>query len=537
MRYSRYYFKIRHMILIITFLSAFLVIPNANAIKNNNQVKTNDQIELEKLVNRLIADHYYNEAVSLMENRLQTQVNRPFRFYLLTNLTEVHNKTGNYALAAEYLSQAESIALAPQEQQVIIKLKRSLPSNSAEEKSDVDPTVYEDTLLETQNSSMSDINEESFLISNSFFEIDLRQVLTDLSMESGIPIIWDKTVQGLVTYEAIDQELEDVLNAILTPAGYAYKYDGNIYIVGSSNPSDPAFELLSETKLIYLANIESSEAIGLLSDFFKPYVKSSKSTNAVCITAPASIISRIEADLAQIDEPVQQILIDVVVTEITTSALRQMGLDWSLTRSSGNPSWNVQTDHTDLGTKAISASYADMAFDLGDYTGELLGSLEALVQSGEAKIRANPRITTVNGNKAEIGITKDQYFIIQTSTSQTYQYNTLQSISSGIKLEITPYISGDNSITIRVKPEVGDVIGSGKDGLPEISSRTANTVVRVKDGETSTIGGLNIQTEKVSQNKIPLLGSIPILGYLFRYDEREVRDTQIIIFITPHLVN
>ena len=91
-------------------------------------------------------------------------------------------------------------------------------------------------------------------------------------------------------------------------------------------------------------------------------------------------------------------------------------------------------------------------------------------------------------------------------------------------------------ITVYVKPEVGDVIGEGREGLPEISKRSASTSVRVKDGETFTIGGLNIQEKRIRRRKIPLLGHIPILGYLFRYDEREVRDTEIVIFITPHIL-
>ena len=83
---------------------------------------------------------------------------------------------------------------------------------------------------------------------------------------------------------------------------------------------------------------------------------------------------------------------------------------------------------------------------------------------------------------------------------------------------------------------MGDVTGRGANNLPEISTRSANTSVRVKDGETFTIGGLSLQQDKNVQKKIPFLGDIPFLGYIFRYDRKEVRDTEIVIFVTPHVL-
>jgi len=110
-------------------------------------------------------------------------------------------------------------------------------------------------------------------------------------------------------------------------------------------------------------------------------------------------------------------------------------------------------------------------------------------------------------------------------------------VTSGIKLEITPYASKDREITVEVKPEVGDVVGEGSEGLPEISVRSASTSVRVKDGETFTIGGLNLEMEKKIRKKLPLLGDLPLFGYLFRYDESQVSETEVIIFITPQILD
>jgi len=374
------------------------------------------------------------------------------------------------------------------------------------------------------------------LVSNSFFETDIRQVLTDLSMATGIPILWDATVQGLVTYEAKEQPLEGVLKAILFPAGYTFSYQDGIYYVGSMKPEDPAFGQLSKTDVVTLSNLNATEAIGLLSDYFKPFVKANNTTNMVCITAPQTVIGRIRDDLKALDAPPDQILIEVIITEIATDALHQMGLNWSVLDSTASWLGNFNVQNTAVTNPGITANYSRIGVDVGAYTVDLMASLEMLMQSGKAEIRANPRITTLNGRKAEISLTKDQYFIIQTGTSQYNQTATLQAVSSGIKLEITPYTSDSGEITVFLKPQVGDVVGTGQDNLPEISTRSANTSVRVMNGQTFTIGGLSLHQDKNVRIKFPFLGDIPILGYIFRYDRKEVKDSEIIIFVTPHIL-
>ncbi|MCK4410350.1 MAG: hypothetical protein KAW67_09700, partial [Candidatus Eisenbacteria sp.] len=320
----------------------------------------------------------------------------------------------------------------------------------------VAPSLSEAALdsAESQGDTTLVVEQQEYLITNSFFETDLRQVLTDLSMETGIPIVWDTTVQGLVTFEAVDQPFGDVLRSILLPAGFVYSSQQGTYFVGSPKPDGPAFALLSTTEVVSLSNIDATEAIRLLSDFFEPYVKASVTDNTVCITAPQSFVERIRSDLAKIDEPPIQILIDVVVSEISTEALRKIGLDWSFHGTDGNERVSIGTDHTDFEGAAIIGEITRLGLDIGSYTVDLAASLEALVQSGEARIRANPRIAALNGRTAEIGMTKDQYFVIATTTSEYTTYSPLQAVSSGIRLEITPVASPSGEITVHVKPEV-----------------------------------------------------------------------------------
>jgi type II secretory pathway component GspD/PulD (secretin) len=483
----------------------------------------------------LLSEHRYAEATSFLVRELETLPAGTPSLSLRLLLADAQMGTGDLDAAERTLAEAEAhSAGGPGKNAIAARTSRLselrhlvVPPGLSEAGPDTTESAVDTTLV---------VEQEDYLITNSFFETDLRQVLTDLSMETGVPIIWDTTVEGLVTFDAIDQPLEDVLRSILSPSGYAYSLQQGTYFVGSPKPEGPAFALLSTTEVVSLSNIDATEAIGLLSDFFGPYVKANVTGNAVCITAPQSFVERIRSDLAQIDEPPIQILIEVVVSEISTSALRKIGLDWSALGTDGDETVSIGTDHTDFEGAAIVGEITSLGQDIGSYSVDLAASLEALVQSGEARIRANPRIAALNGRTAEIGLTTDQYFIITTSTSQYGTYNTLQAVSSGIRLEITACASRSGEITVHVEPEVGDVVGKGANDLPEISRRTASTTVRVSDGETFTIGGLAIQQESTTHKKVPLLGDIPLLGMLFRYEEKSMKDNQIVIFITPHIL-
>lgn len=512
-------------------LTAF-VMPSFTVIRAVTAPQSMQTDNILQLARGFLREYRYLEAVSLLRERLAILPAGEPRLLLLL-LADGLMGVGDLSGAEAVLKDAESQTVTAAQMKAVekrreklekMRLKLPLPA----------PPVEEAALPSSQE--VFPFQPGTTPVTNSFFETDIRQVLTDLSMEAGVPILWDATVQGSVTYEAQEKPLDEVLKAILVPMGFTYSFENGAYYVGSAKPEDPAFGLLSKTDVVTLANVDATEAIGMLSDFFKKYVKASKSSNMVCITAPPNWIERIKADLIALDAPPAQILIEVIVTEIASDALREMGLDWSLTGLKENPEWSLTTDNTNIENPPLLWNYTELGAEIGDYTVDLVASLEMLMQSGKAKIRANPRITTMNGRAAQISITKDQYFIIQTGSSQYYQYNTLQAVSTGIKLEITPYAAASGEITVYVKPQVGDVVGKGTNDLPEISTRAANTSVRVMDGETFTIGGLSLQQEKNVQKKLPLLGDIPILGYLFRYDRLDVKETEIVIFITPHLL-
>lgn len=374
------------------------------------------------------------------------------------------------------------------------------------------------------------------LVTNYFYDTDLREALRDISAQTGINIIPDDTVQGIVTLEVYDMPLEDCLSRMLSPLGYTFRKKNGYYIVGAPHPQNPSFPLLTETTL-YSPNYISAEDIArLLSDYYAPYVKINSATNTVAITASPEMTESVLEDLAMIDVAPRQVMIEAIVTEMSESAARTLGLDWSLDGNDGGSSvfslWNSPPSQTDT---SLFFTFTEFNRTMGEFNVTFETALRALEDDGEIDIRANPRLATLNGRPASIFIGREEYYSIVTGPVN-YPYTKLELIQVGITLEVTPYVSEDDEITVAIKPEVSDVTGQGASDLPVVSKRSVDTKLRVRDGETITVGGLTLRMENVRSTGVPFLSRIPILGYLFKQETVSVEEREIVVFITPRIM-
>ena len=374
------------------------------------------------------------------------------------------------------------------------------------------------------------------LVTNYFYDTDLREALRDISAQTGINIIADDTVQGIVTLEVYDMPLEECLKRMLSPLGYTFRMRDGYYIVGAPHPQNPSFPLLTETTL-YSPNYISAEDIArLLSDYYAPYVKINAATNTVAITASPEMTESVLEDLARIDVAPRQVMIEAIVTEMSESAARSLGLDWSLDGNDGGSSvFSLRNFPPSRGDTSLYFTFTELNRTMGEYSVTFETALRALEEDGEIDIRANPRLATLNGRPASIFIGREEYYSIVTGPL-SYPYTKLELIQVGITLQVTPYVSEDNEITVAIKPEVSDVAGQGASDLPVVSKRSVDTKLRVRDGETITVGGLTLRTENVRSTGVPFLSRIPILGYLFKQESVSVEEREIVVFITPRII-
>lgn len=368
------------------------------------------------------------------------------------------------------------------------------------------------------------------LVTNVFDGSEILGVLRDISAQTGINIVADHTVQGWVTLELNEVPLEKALEMILAPGGYIYVKIGDYYLVGSADSKSPAFALLSRTEVVRLKYAKAENAVRLLSDFFIPYVKVGSADNVLAITGPQVLIDRIRADIAQIDKPAPQVLMEVLVVEVSADTGKSFKTDWRYQGSKASPDPAIPLS----GFIDLVGGIWGGKLTLPGGIESIVASMRLLVDNGKAKIHATPRLAAIDGESAEIFLGRDQYFTIVSGAEST-STTRLESIRTGISLKFTPRISETGEIHLKVEPEVSDATG-GSNGLPQVNRRKVSTTLRVMNGETVVIGGLNLKSEYEVKSKVPLLGDLPVLGLLFSSTKKATTETETVIFITPKIL-
>jgi type II secretory pathway component GspD/PulD (secretin) len=292
-------------------------------------------------------------------------------------------------------------------------------------------------------------------------------------------------------------------------------------MISEGIPKNPSSYLMSDIDSVTTEYVLASKAKSLLPEFLQAHVKVNEGKNAVILSGPTEVLAKFREDIKQFDVPASQIMIDVTMVEFTDSAAKELGFDflWSNAGKSG----------------AIATGPGEIIFHtLGTLTSEFTAKIKALAEQKKARVHANPRIATVSGQKASIFVGRQRYLsqIVEISGSGGMNH-----IDAGIKLDMTPWTGGGGEIIADIKPEVS--VMSAPDpvtGLPEKSTRRASTQVRVHDGETIIIGGL-LQTElQLTRTRVPVLGSLPLVGSFFRGVSRSETKTELVIFITPRIL-
>ncbi len=248
--------------------------------------------------------------------------------------------------------------------------------------------------------------------------------------------------------------------------------------------------------------------------------------NAIILKGSPAKITRLKEKIAQIDVPVQSVLLETVFVELDESGARNVGLDFN------NASSQIAVATVQTGSYLPSGLSPSKVLT----TASLQAAIYAQVSSGRGRIVSKPRIAAQSGSTAKI-ITGDALPILTSialsgvnAVSQQVQY-----VNVGVTLQIAPRVSSDGFVTSHVFCVVSSVTGTSQ-GYPTISQREAETSATVRDGETFVIGGLTEESEISTKNKVPGLGDIPLAGNLFRLGTGSRAKTELYIVVTPHIV-
>ncbi|MDD2266457.1 pilus (MSHA type) biogenesis protein MshL [Sulfuricurvum sp.] len=292
-----------------------------------------------------------------------------------------------------------------------------------------------------------------------------------------------------------------------------------------------------------------------------------KSSGLITVTATGPQLKRLDTYIDDLQKKMQtQVLIDVKMYSVVFSDASSTGIDWSQLYAlqniglgfntyntknigdfSGTAKNNIIVDNTTVTAGAVPRNIGTI-FQLGAQ-GSLTEVIKFLKTQGDVYSISNPKILTLNNQPALITSgtelfykTKNTSTLAGGTTGTQATTEVVSSVFSGVLLDITPEISSDGSITLRINPSISEtastvsIDNAARTMPPDLSRRQMSSVITVKDGNRVILGGL-INTKNVNDsNKVPLLGDIPFLGYLFKREGITKKTEEIVIIIEPHII-
>jgi general secretion pathway protein D len=289
-------------------------------------------------------------------------------------------------------------------------------------------------------------------------------------------------------------------------------------------------------------------------------ISADKMTNSLIIIASPIDFETMKDVIQKLDIRRRQVYVEAAIIEMGLTKQRDLGFEFQATNlnnlDSNNTSVVGGTNFGGIGP-AMVLGPAAFAGASGLAVGAVKGTftyngqqflnigalLRALQSDSDVNVLSTPNILTSDNQKAEIMVGQNVPFTTgqmqNATTGSQSTFNTIERQDVGIKLAITPQISSDDTVRLEIKQEISDVVpGSAllQTGLIT-NKRSANTTVVIKDRETMVIGGLIRDNVTSSESKVPLLGDIPLLGWLFKYKTSKVEKVNLMIFITPYIIN
>jgi type IV pilus assembly protein PilQ len=427
------------------------------------------------------------------------------------------------------------------------------------------PTSGADTVTSMVIPTVIKTPSEEGLISLDFQGVDIKNVLKILAYKSNVNIVAGPEVTGTVTITFNNVHWQKALEIILSTYGYGYERKGNIILVTTieniKKRHEDAQLLADEEPLVtktFLLNFASAEdvlaSIGKMKTSHGQ-INFNQRTNALIIRDVQSNMDILEETINILDRPTPQVLISAKIIETDFNSAQNLGVNWTINlKASGSTVPTTFPFHTSSSNKFLPFSIPDPGstsvsnltpFTYGtlDASG-LAVALEALNSDTRTNVLSNPDIVTLDNQTAKI-VVGTQFPL------PSYTYNQEQAkmqlsgynyMDIGIIFQVTPHINNTGLVTLDLDPKITAIASlvqvdpSTPAQVPELSSEEAKTKVMIRDGQTLVIAGLVKDNVQRIKSKVPFLGDLPFIGHLFKNQNDIKSKTELIIFLTPHII-
>jgi len=408
-------------------------------------------------------------------------------------------------------------------------------------------------------------------LSLNFQDIDVRSVLQLIADFTDLNLVASDTVQGNITLRLQNVPWDQALDLVLKTKGLDKRKIGNVLMVAPADEiaARERQELESQKQVAELAPLrkdiiqlnyakasdiakiyEDEGAKGTLKDDMRGSVIFDDRTNSLIVTLTQERIDELRRIITQLDIPVRQVMIEARIVEANVNYDKSLGVRWGGTQTFGNGK-GVVYGNDDLGDEggdtgddmSGNVPFVDMGvvnrtagIGIGFVSDNLILDLElsAMEKTGNGEVVSQPKVVTSDKETAKI--LKGSEIPYQEASSSGATSTSFKEAS--LSLEVTPQITPDNRIIIEVKVTKDEPdFANALNGVPPIKKNEVNAKVLVSDGETIVIGGVFSNTQTKSVDKVPFLGDLPYLGRLFRRDIVSDNKNELLVFLTPRIMN
>lgn len=420
---------------------------------------------------------------------------------------------------------------------------------------------------ELTEAEAADLEEERFpytgeRLSLNFQDIEVRSVLQLIADFTGLNLVASDSVTGRITLRLQNVPWDQALDIVLRTKGLDKREIGNVLLVGPTQEIAEHERQELETKqqiadlapvhldIIQVNYAKAADIVSLIerdeeliSD--RGFISSDSRTNTISVRETAEKLEQIRRLVNTWDIPIRQVLIEARIVRANTDVSSEMGVAWGISgdadvgdgqgfvggsRGTLGPGANFPSDmNVDFGVTAANTSSAAIGFTRDGFLLDL--ELTALESDGRAEIVSQPKVVTADRQTATIRSGEEIPFQEATSAGAT----NIEFKEAALSLEVTPQITPDDNVIMDLQVNQ-DSRGQVTAGVPAIDTNSVTTQVLVGDGETVVLGGIFQSEVATNVIKTPFLGDLPYLGRLFRRTEHLDERSELLIFVTPQIM-
>ena len=389
-----------------------------------------------------------------------------------------------------------------------------------------------------------------------FADAEVRKIFQLLAEVSNKNFVLGDDVTGTISIKLVNVPWDQALDIILDTKNLDKREDGNILLIKGKGKfksqaeedleikktAAKSIELKTETFSVNYADLASiTSQFEKLKTPDRGQIASDTRTSKVIVKDTPQALNDMRAILSQLDLPERQVMIEARIIEATSSFTRSLGVSWGVHYRDGSASvMNINSMDTSFGglTSAppvigiAAASGASMGISFGKLASNLKvdARLNAAAGAGMIKIISSPKVATLNHKPAKIS--QGQQIPYQNTTSTAGAVTAF--VAATLSLEVTPHINANGTIMMKIDAK-NDAPGTGSP--PPINTKQATTEMLLRDGETTVIGGIFVDSDTEGDDGVPFLMDIPYLGKLFKSNTKTKIQTELLIFITPRILD